>query len=800
MPRQSARVKVEREASSASAHRAEHQLQSRSVRGTALMRTSTGKGAGEDDDFLTGEDGHSSEDGCGANWVGHRGGITLLPPEILATIFNHLKHLPPRPPPRPSRGGAATRLQHYYYSGRMTLALHIPLVCRRFAAVCKARITTTLVSPSKWSTKGAISDVGLVALATARFKAISKLTVNYTTNLDDPQGVLKKMALSAAHARNALKELDLEPLLFNPADCSQIICSFQSLTRLSLACSHITDSELAKIGFGCKQLQYLDINTCSNITDAGLSDVAASCPQLGYLDVSFNDALTDASLEQIAAHCPLLRRLLLSACYNIGDKGLRSLADGSCAALERVALTFGTNCTDAGVAALIRGCPQLDPFGGVATAQEVNAGEVFEIKGDATMRAVAETRPDTTSVCIRGSDSLTGLGVAALAAGCKHVTSLTIQDCEKLTDADFAAAVLGFPLVPFDALAVGYSEAWFEAGGFDVRGDGYLVALSSLHGATISSTKAAELYHFIENLTDVGYSHFIRACPAVVRTANDAFEHVRLYGLEELQLVGDSSCAAVVGRFPGLTALDLTSTTVTPTGLALVSSECQQLAALTIGDCERWGFSDAQFAAVVHAFPSVPIQQLRLAYSPAGASDDGYYASDGRGDLYMSAVTAVHGSTLTLADLVALDVYAFAHNLTDGGYGDLILRCPRLITAVDDIWRLLDGISRYNGIAFKDGYSVLGDGCAAAIAARFPDLEALDLEGCCLMTDAGLRSIAAGCKQLLHVNVQELNCSDRGLSLLLRACRRLDPAHLICDSNVKGRGFARAVDAWQVHG
>merc|ERR1711865_1250470 len=68
--------------------------------------------------------------------------------------------------------------------------------------------------------------------------------------------------------------------------------------------------------------------------------------------------VTNPRLKYFALACPQITSLYLSACYQITDEGLISLA-GVCTAITTLDLSYCWKIGDAGVEALANGCPAL---------------------------------------------------------------------------------------------------------------------------------------------------------------------------------------------------------------------------------------------------------------------------------------------------------------------------------------------------------------------------------------------------------------------------------------------------------
>lgn len=105
-----------------------------------------------------------------------------------------------------------------------------------------------------------------------------------------------------------------------------IILYFPLLSKISgYRCSGIGDDGLAALSVGCKKLKKLNLSYCNNITDRGLK-------YLGHLEILSDLELrgllniTGEGLLALAAGCKRLAELDLKFCENIDDSGFWALA------------------------------------------------------------------------------------------------------------------------------------------------------------------------------------------------------------------------------------------------------------------------------------------------------------------------------------------------------------------------------------------------------------------------------------------------------------------------------------------
>jgi len=112
---------------------------------------------------------------------------------------------------------------------------------------------------------------------------------------------------------------------------------------------------------GCPNLLPMNLQHTAK-GDRYLAAVAATWgPGLESLDLSGFYQITDAGLATIVEGCPNLKSLKsleLWGCNQITDSGLATIVEG-CPKLESLDLSDCNQITDAGLATIVEGCPNL---------------------------------------------------------------------------------------------------------------------------------------------------------------------------------------------------------------------------------------------------------------------------------------------------------------------------------------------------------------------------------------------------------------------------------------------------------
>ncbi|KAK9812869.1 hypothetical protein WJX72_004998 [[Myrmecia] bisecta] len=96
-------------------------------------------------------------------------------------------------------------------------------------------------------------------------------------------------------------------------------------------CTSISEAAIRALGMpkadGCTRPRSLMLENCSGVTCATFNVISAQCQQVEQLAVSGNNALklTDVELLGLAGHCRCLRTLILSWCTEVTDAGLAAV-------------------------------------------------------------------------------------------------------------------------------------------------------------------------------------------------------------------------------------------------------------------------------------------------------------------------------------------------------------------------------------------------------------------------------------------------------------------------------------------
>ncbi|KVH93520.1 F-box/LRR-repeat protein 3 isoform X4 [Cynara cardunculus var. scolymus] len=212
------------------------------------------------------------------------------------------------------------------------------------------------------------------------------------------EGVNDVGIMQLVYGRPNLKMLDLTCCDdITDVAISAIASSCRKLLCLKLeSCSLLTEKSFSYLGSSCHLLEELDLTEC-HVNDIGLDNLS-KCSELRCLKLGICTDISDTGLSYIASHCKI-EELDLYRCSNVGDDGLRFLATG-CKKMRKLNLSYCTKVTDKGM---------------------VYLGLLEEL----------------SDLELRSNGNVTDTGLIALASGCRKLSELDIKNCQNIGDAGF---------------------------------------------------------------------------------------------------------------------------------------------------------------------------------------------------------------------------------------------------------------------------------------------------------------------------------------------------------------------------
>ncbi|CAE6123355.1 unnamed protein product [Arabidopsis arenosa] len=229
--------------------------------------------------------------------------------------------------------------------------------------------------------------------------------------------------------------------------------SCRSLMEIGLSrCVDVTDIGMMGLARNCLNLKTLNLACCGFVTDVAISAVAQSCRNLETLKLESCHLITEKGLQSLGCYSKLLQELDLTDCYGVNDRGLEYIS--KCSNLQRLKLGLCTNISDKGIfhigskcsklleldlyrcagfgddglAALSRGCKSLNRL-------------ILSYCCELTDTGVEQIRQleHLSHLELRGLKNITGVGLAAIACGCKKLGYLDLKLCENIDDSGFWA-------------------------------------------------------------------------------------------------------------------------------------------------------------------------------------------------------------------------------------------------------------------------------------------------------------------------------------------------------------------------
>jgi hypothetical protein len=164
--------------------------------------------------------------------------------------------------------------------------------------------------------------------------------------------------------KSALTELCFNTVTVDDADILFILQCCPALQTLALTMRTATAHVFMNIGPLCRHLQRLDIsdNAESSVNNAVLHILSEHCTQLRMLNVTGTQRVPDGGICAVVRACPLLQELHLPVCStDLTDVSLLIIGQYSVhlTLLELQVLESNKQLTDAGVTAVLQGCPKL---------------------------------------------------------------------------------------------------------------------------------------------------------------------------------------------------------------------------------------------------------------------------------------------------------------------------------------------------------------------------------------------------------------------------------------------------------
>jgi hypothetical protein len=306
------------------------------------------------------------------------------------------------------------------------------------------------------------------------------------------------------------------------ATCAKMIGDTGSLeVILAGGCLALTDATLVQLARSCPRLTRISFQGCRMITDAGVVELARHCPRLTYVDFTSCSSVGNAGLLALAKSCPKLETIFASRAGAVADTLLTALGS-NCRQLRVLSIASSSPfsghraLTDAGVAALARGCrglqelslrgaSQLSPIGlaelGACVGAQMKRLDIsccssLACDGASELASALSLFPALESLSLSGCvTSVTDETVRALAAGAARLAHLDLHQCKLVTEPALRVLLEALPILS-------------KPGGLVVTGCGASLSaefLAGLLGVMVPAVAAASaVVPTIEAAVDAG--------------------------------------------------------------------------------------------------------------------------------------------------------------------------------------------------------------------------------------------------------------------------------------------------------
>lgn len=231
-----------------------------------------------------------------------------------------------------------------------------------------------------------------------------------------------------------LKDQFVELLEVDIENCKRVtdagvseLTKCKSLTSLRLAYNcNLTESAFTILGSTSHGMKVIDLDGCSKISDNGIALICKGCPLLESISISYCRLLTTTGVEAIAK-CKHLTSIKLRNNYAIGDSGIIALAEG-CHQIKLLHIQECGNITDRSLTAIGKNLRGLEDIS-LGPDKSYNNDRLT----DAGVRALMYGCPKLQTIVIDGREGVTDDVLGPLGLACPGLTNLDISKCKKVS-------------------------------------------------------------------------------------------------------------------------------------------------------------------------------------------------------------------------------------------------------------------------------------------------------------------------------------------------------------------------------
>ncbi|XP_021861357.2 F-box/LRR-repeat protein 3 isoform X1 [Spinacia oleracea] len=515
-------------------------------------------------------------------------------------------------------------------------------------------------------------------------------------SIEDDHLAVKSFSLSSKSFHSAESKHRGSAKLLRPEFLPCVLRRYHFLSHLDLSlCPRITDSQLQTASSLGPALRSLKLTLCRFVTGLGVSDLVSKCPNLVELDLSNATELSDSAAAAIS-RARNLERLLMVRCKRVSDMGIGCIAVG-CKKLKRISLKWCLRVTDLGVGLLALKCKDLC---------SLDLSYVPITEKSLTPILQLSYLEDLVLVGCLGIDDD---GLAFLDKGHTMLKTLDLSNRQNISHTGIANLT---------------------------RGAGCLKEIILAYGSavTLDVAKCLENFSMLQCLSLDGSPV---TCSALRMIGNLSCS-LRELSLSKCSGVTDEGIACIVRKHTQLRKLDITCCRkISVVSIDCITSSCTALTSLKMEACSR-----------ISADAFVFIGQRCRVLEELDATDNNI---DDEGLKSISRCSRLSCFKLGIC-----------LGISDEGLIQVGMRCSQL-----------KEIDLYRAIRISDeGIASIAQGCPIleliniAYCDQVTDvslislskcwrLKALEARGCSLITSKGLASIAAGCGQLMVLDIKK---------------------------------------------
>ena len=375
------------------------------------------------------------------------------------------------------------------------------------------------------------------------------------------------------------------------------------MVKLSVqSCKNVTDRAIFSVASACHSLREIDVSDCPYVTFQTLNIILGSLGELRRLNASGCEKNAELTITR---NLPKLQEILISDC-EVDDSTAQSIAS-HCPNLRKLDVSGSTLISGSTITSLVR-CMHLCSvsFGDISASGGMGGGDdamdsdsdadrtpLSSIK-DEHIEMLATSCTSLRDIEITGCGSLTGMAITHLLSQCEQLQKLSLRSCDGLTDCTFprsADASASFNLQALELQNCGYLT---DQAAINIIERCPLLTDLNLYGCfgltdgcigrgdSLSKLQLLNLGNC--RVGPVGVARVATAA-AGLRVLIVGDEHKASSRTVSESAVTDEVLGCLGSHNPHLEYLDIYSSACTGAGLALLSSGCDELSAISLSNC-----------------------------------------------------------------------------------------------------------------------------------------------------------------------------------------------------------------------